>query len=68
VTMLQIVDETTRNFDLDALANQPTAIGRFVADLKDRIAGADEAEQTTLRLALDLGLRAMHGEELDDAR
>lgn len=68
LTLLQIVDRTTRSFDLDALAQQPTAAGRFVATLRDRIADADARERATLELALDLGLRAMHDEELHDAR
>jgi len=60
---LVVVDGTRATFDLDALAAQPTALGRFVKDLSDRIENESrEAEKETLELALRAGVRAMHGE------
>jgi exonuclease SbcD len=66
LALLELRDETQPAFDLDALAAQPTALGMFVCDLRERIArsDADEAQRRRLELALDLGLRAMHGEDL----
>ncbi len=66
LTLLQLRDETQPAFDLDALAAQPTALGAFVRDLRDRIerCDAEESQRRRLELALDLGLRAMHGEDL----
>jgi exonuclease SbcD len=60
---LVILDGTRPMFDFVALAQQPTALGRFAKDLSARIAcNGDEAEKKTLELALLAGVRAMHGE------
>jgi exonuclease SbcD len=60
---LVVVNSTRPMFDLAALAEQPTALGRFVKDLLERIAHADsERERESLELALLAGVRAMHGE------
>jgi DNA repair protein SbcD/Mre11 len=69
LTLLDLRNETQLAFDLDALAEGPTALGSFVRDLRDRIEGcdADDAHRQRLELALDLGLRAMHGDDLDYA-
>jgi DNA repair exonuclease SbcCD nuclease subunit len=62
---LEIRDLTRRPYDLDALAAAPTALGRFVAALGEREgAAADEDERERLALALDLGVRAMHEDEV----
>jgi len=67
LALLDLQDETQPAFDLDVLAAQPTALGAFVRDLHDRIDGCDNLERRRLELALDLGLRAMHGDDLADA-
>jgi DNA repair protein SbcD/Mre11 len=60
---LVVVDATRSAFDFAALAEQPTALGRFVKDLRERVAHAEsEEERSTLELALLAGARAMHGE------
>ncbi len=66
LTLLEVRDATRTAFDLDLLATQPTAIGLFVRDLRARIAGCedDDLGRRRLELALDLGLRAMHGDDL----
>ncbi|MGH2855566.1 MAG: metallophosphoesterase [Solirubrobacteraceae bacterium] len=65
LTLLDLRDATQPAFDLELLATQPTAIGLFVRDLRERIARCDaDAQRRRLELALDLGLRAMHGEDL----
>jgi DNA repair protein SbcD/Mre11 len=64
LALLDLRDETQPAFDLDLLAAQPTALGTFVCDLRDRIERCDESERRRLELALDLGLRAMHGDDL----
>ena len=70
LAMIDLRDETQPAFDLDALAAQPTALGAFVCELRERIESCDshdpsEAwERARLELALDLGLRAMYGDEL----
>lgn len=66
LALLQLRDETQPAFDLDALATQPTALGAFVRDLRERIARceADHPQRRRLERALDLGLRAMHREDL----
>ena len=66
LTLLDLRNETQLAFDLEALAEGPTARGSFVRDLRDRIEGCDtdEAHRQRLELALDLGLRAMHGDDL----
>jgi len=81
LALLQLRDETQPAFDLDALAEQPTALGAFVRELRERIDACDpggrdsadgdpgeEAQRRRLELALDLGLRAMHGDDLAHAR
>jgi hypothetical protein len=70
LAMLDIRNETQHSFDLEMLARQSTALGTFVRDLQARIADEDieEATRRRLELALDLGLRAMHGDELANAR
>jgi DNA repair protein SbcD/Mre11 len=68
LALLDVRDETQPAFDLDMLAAQPTALGGFVRDLRVRIEGCDGVEQRRrLQLAFDLGLRAMHGDDLADA-
>jgi hypothetical protein len=67
LTLLDLRDETQPDFDLDALAAQPTALGLFVRDLRDRIAHCDASDRARLELALDLGLKAMHGDGLEHA-
>jgi exonuclease SbcD len=59
---LVIRDATSPEYDRDALARQPTALGHFVRSLSERIATAgDPAERDVLELALTGGLRALHG-------
>ena len=72
LALLDLRDETQPAFDLDALASQPTALGAFVCALRERIAACsaehdDPQQRTRLELALDLGLRAMHGDDLAHA-
>jgi DNA repair exonuclease SbcCD nuclease subunit len=67
LALLDLRDETQPAFDLDVLAAQPTALGAFVRDLRDRIDGSNDVERRRPELALDLGLRAMHGDDLADA-
>lgn len=65
---LELVDQTSRAFDLDALGSQRSALGAFVRDMQGRIEACspEEREQRArLELALQLGLRAMHGQELE---
>jgi DNA repair protein SbcD/Mre11 len=64
LALLDLRDETQPAFDLDALAAQPTALGMFVCELRKRIDGCEDGERRRLELALDLGLRAMHGDDL----
>lgn len=59
---LVVVDSTRPAVDFDALAEQPTALGRFVKDLLERIAHAEGDEREPLELALLAGARAMYGE------
>ena len=59
---LVIVDATRPAFDFAALAEQPTALGRFAKALRERIAQAGGEERGALELALLAGARAMHGE------
>ena len=59
---LAVVDATRPAFDFSALAEQPTALGRFVKDLRERIALASEEERVTLELALLAGACAVCGE------
>jgi exonuclease SbcD len=69
IELLEVRDETEAAFDHDLLAAQPTAVGLFVRDLRARIdhCDADEPQRQRLELALELGLRAMHGDALAHA-
>ena len=67
LAMLEIRDETQPAFNLDELGAQPTALGTFVQDLRNRIDKSEEPETSRLESALDLGLRAMHGDDLKHA-
>lgn len=69
LTLLDLRNETQPAFDLDALSGGPTALSSFVRDLRGRIeeCDADDAQRQRLELALDLGLRAMHGDDLEYA-
>ncbi len=66
LALLELRNETQPAFDLDLLAAQPTALGAFVCELRTRIDGcySSGAERQRLEMALDLGLRAMHGDDL----
>lgn len=58
----ELLDETHPAYDLEALAGQPDATGHFVRAMGERIdAEHDPAERLALELALDSGLRALHG-------
>jgi DNA repair exonuclease SbcCD nuclease subunit len=67
LTQLELRDETQTAFDIEMLAGQPTAIGAFVTSLRKQIQGSEQDQQPRLQLALDLGLRAMHGDDLTNA-
>jgi DNA repair protein SbcD/Mre11 len=67
LTQLELRDETQTAFDIEMLAEQPTAIGAFVTSLQKQIQDSEDAQQPRLQLALDLGLRAMHGDDLTNA-
>ena len=59
---LVLRDRTRPAYDLDSLARQHTAQGRFVRRLTERIQRATSAEEReTLELALLAGLRALDG-------
>lgn len=59
---LRVEDRTEAAFDYAALAERKTADGLFVRTLQQRIEEApDEETKETLRLALEAGLRALHG-------
>lgn len=61
---LQFVDETHPAYDLEALAAQPDATGHFVQAMCARIESEDDpSERRVLKLALDSGLKALHGRE-----
>lgn len=61
---LVVVDRTNPSYDLDAIADQPTARGGYVRRLRERIeASEDDRERETLVLALEAGLRALDGHE-----
>jgi DNA repair protein SbcD/Mre11 len=64
LAMFEIRDKTKPAFDLDALAEGPTALATFVRDLRARLVEAQSEERETLKTALELGLRAMHGDWL----
>jgi DNA repair protein SbcD/Mre11 len=67
LTQLELRDETQPAFDIEMLAAQPTAIGAFVTSLQRQIQESEADQRPHLQLALDLGLRAMHGDELANA-
>jgi DNA repair exonuclease SbcCD nuclease subunit len=67
LAMLEIRDQTKPAFDLDALAEGHTALATFVEDMRARLAAAQPGEHETLTTALELGLRAMHGDWLPHA-
>lgn len=59
---LVVVDQTRPAYDLDALAEQPTARGYFVRKIRQqRAAASDEDDARRLDLALTAGLRALDG-------
>jgi DNA repair exonuclease SbcCD nuclease subunit len=67
LTQLELRDETQPAFDIEMLAAQPTAIGAFVTSLQKQIQESQANQRPRLQLALDLGLRAMHGDDLANA-
>jgi DNA repair exonuclease SbcCD nuclease subunit len=67
LSMLELRDDTRPAFDLDALAEGHTALATFVQDMNARIDASEPQEREPLELALELGLRAMHGDPLDHA-
>jgi DNA repair protein SbcD/Mre11 len=67
LTLLDVRDETRPAFDLDHLAEQGTAVGVFVREMRRRLEICDEDERDRLELALELGLRAIQGESLSHA-
>ena len=62
VYFAKVRDNTTVRADYEALAAQPDLKGIFVRRMLEKIAGAPQDEQQTLRDALDIGLRAFHSE------
>ncbi len=60
---LEVEDSTTRPYDLDALAVQQTARGRFVRRLREQMNQAEHEEKEKLEMALLAGLRALDGRE-----
>ena len=61
---LRVEDRTEAAFDYAAFAERKTADGLFVRTLQQRIEAApDEETKETLRLALEAGLRALHGQK-----
>jgi DNA repair exonuclease SbcCD nuclease subunit len=59
---LVIRDGTASGFDLADLSRQPTAVGAFVQAMRHRVEEAPEGEEREIaRLALQAGLRALHG-------
>jgi exonuclease SbcD len=61
--LIRVVNDLSRAWDLEALARQPTADGRFVAALVERLERTDDArEQKVIQLALEGGLSAMRGD------
>lgn len=67
LTQLELRNETQPAFDIEMLAEQPTAIGAFVTSLQKQIEESEQDQRPLLQLALDLGLRAMHGDDLANA-
>ncbi len=65
--MLELRDDTRPAFDLDALADGHTALATFVRDMNARLDASEPQEREPLELALELGLRAMHGDPLGHA-
>jgi DNA repair exonuclease SbcCD nuclease subunit len=60
--LVRVVNSVTRAWDLDALKEQPTADGRFVAELVGlRDDAVDARERRVIELALEAGLSAMRG-------
>jgi len=61
---VRVINNTRFAYDFEALAQRPTALGRFVTDLRARIeAAAGEDERGDLELALLAGVRAMDGQK-----
>jgi DNA repair protein SbcD/Mre11 len=61
--LVRVVNHATRAWDLDALMEQPTADGRFVATLVERRDRADDPrDRKVVELALEAGLSAMRGD------
>ena len=59
---LVVSDETTPEYDLEAIARQPSAAGFFVRAIGDRLrAAGDDETRELLRLAREAGLNAVHG-------
>ncbi len=67
LTQLELRDETQPAFDIEMLAGQPTAMGAFVTSLQQQIHDSEQDQHPRLQLALELGLRAMHGDDLANA-
>ena len=65
--LLELHDRTSPSFDLDALAAQTSALGAFVRGLRARIEATSPSgdSRRTLELALEMGLKAMHGDRLE---
>jgi DNA repair protein SbcD/Mre11 len=61
--LVRVVNRTVPAWNLDALMEQPTADGRFVAALvQQRDNAADERERRVIELALEAGLSSMRGD------
>lgn len=61
--VIRVENELNRAWDLETLARQPTADGRFVTMLMKRLDETDDArERKVIKLALEAGLSAMRGE------
>jgi DNA repair protein SbcD/Mre11 len=68
VGFLELHDHTSRAFETEILGAQESVLGRFVTELRAQIdeCGPSEHERRArLELALELGLRAMHGDDLE---
>lgn len=62
---VEMRDKTRAAWDFESLALHPTADGRFVAKLLAQLETEDdEYERQVIEKALDLGLRAMNGQEV----
>lgn len=64
VEMLRLIDQTTPMIAQDELEHDPTIRGAFYKQLKPMLENDDAQIQATARLALQLGLHALNGEEL----